>query len=490
MELLLLPEEMLLALMRYLDARDLLCCRLVCKRIGQLALHPHLWRRLRVYEYEGDRHLACPVLRLAPLLGLLDAEVPSKECQLALASTRCAVTELQLTVHQGGAVLAAAVIRNQEALGRLKRLDIAFSPWDLGTGVDLLLRTVALTSGLESLSINEVPFHSTSTVDILVRHSTRLCKPSLRKFRGHHLQYASHAEAFVDFVLASHAASLEEVDLLRRVSWEPEEYPVTASRALLLAGMPNLRKLSCFSMPGLEAVAVRETLEVVTLAMRLKTTSDADRVAVAAAAEFLRRGAGQLREVTLIFHIDRSCASAEGPEDDDDDPDRVNTDFITALATSGRSTVEFLSISGEHATSTSRLQLCTALLDTMPSLSALRRLEVGGHVAVDQLLLGITPASAPVLQSLLLHPKPSLPCVHAWLHDGGDAVGTALSVNPALQVFVRRTPPKHCSENKLCAVCALGCHRDRPWYSDYDDARIYPCFEGFCLLLPRNEFCN
>lgn len=70
-----LPDDVLVHAMQYLDPADLLACRLVCKRIGDVALHREVWRH-RQYRHLGAfgprvKECACPVLLLAPCLHTL-----------------------------------------------------------------------------------------------------------------------------------------------------------------------------------------------------------------------------------------------------------------------------------------------------------------------------------------------------------------------------------------------------------------------------------
>ncbi|XP_052119615.1 uncharacterized protein LOC127748784 isoform X2 [Frankliniella occidentalis] len=121
-----LPDDVLLEVMRCLTVKDLFACRLVCKALGALALHPDVWRyrSFNADEDDNDNQLWQPVLRLAPCLGALYATLPPPVwgCLLVCTMTRCAVQKLSLTVYEGGCMHTAAMIRNQEGLGRLRLL--------------------------------------------------------------------------------------------------------------------------------------------------------------------------------------------------------------------------------------------------------------------------------------------------------------------------------------------------------------------------------
>ncbi|XP_026285739.1 uncharacterized protein LOC113211553 [Frankliniella occidentalis] len=466
-----LPDDVLLEVMRHLDVPDLFACRLVSKRLGSLALHADVWRHRRFgsdYKHFGWQ---CTVLRLAPCLDALSvyAQVPTAEtgCLQATTTTRCAVARLELSVFEGGAMLAAAIIRHQEALGRLRRLRIYFYEVSQAEGV-ALLATVVQTSGLTKLDLEEQP-SCRSLVESMLRHTAVPVVSSLRSFRCS--SFSTFTEHFVHFMLRVHAATLEEVFLDGRL------LSTSTLTAPLLSGMPNLRQLKCTLVPELNALAACESLRVVSFTVRDEMRS----AAAGRSALALLSHSTQLQEVELSFlHFTRS------PE-----PDvlRFFGDFISALASSGRSHLRSLSIraSGISCDRKELQPLWDALLAALPSLPALRRLAV--DAPSDALLLGITPVIAPALQRLLLGPWPLrrreyLRCAHAWLHM--DAVNHLHAVNPSLQLLARAKLDYYCRGLSPCGVCQLGCHLS---LRDSNSIEKYFIFDLLWVIIPRNNPC-
>lgn len=125
-----LPDEVLLQVLALLDVRQVLAVRLVCRRLRDLAMHADLWRRRSLDTYFHPVGVVKAVLRLAPCLGVLhlSGDTGLSRCGVLAATTQCAVSHLKLhllvlehcedVVH----VVAALVLRNQVALGRLRCL--------------------------------------------------------------------------------------------------------------------------------------------------------------------------------------------------------------------------------------------------------------------------------------------------------------------------------------------------------------------------------
>ncbi|XP_052120227.1 uncharacterized protein LOC113206979 isoform X2 [Frankliniella occidentalis] len=150
-----LPDDALLEVLLWLPPEDLLACRLVCKRLGTLAMHPHVWRRKCCSVSAAS--CACPVLRLAPCLGLLQVTLPLKNC-LHLYTTRCAVSRLDLLVDKYMKD-AALIIHRQSFLLRLKSVTVTLGQYRVGqyltfdAGVAILFTTLASTCGLTYLKV-------------------------------------------------------------------------------------------------------------------------------------------------------------------------------------------------------------------------------------------------------------------------------------------------------------------------------------------------
>ncbi|XP_026285047.1 uncharacterized protein LOC113211027 [Frankliniella occidentalis] len=456
-----LLDDVLVLVMQHLSVEDLLACRLVCRRLGELALHRDAWRHRRI---DDAKPCACAVLNLAPCLREL--VYSDKVHPWAFLTTRCAVEQLVLQMSSKDYNFSkyALLIRNQEALGRLRRIEIWAS--DLlgsvgsgymeaerkASGADMLLKTLVTCSDLESL---DVRFGTVAFSSFLSYGSHR---PSLKYFR---CTLDADSDSFARVVLARHADTLEEVDLGSGYCNEVKQ------SIALLPSLPRLRKLSCEVVAGVEAAAGCKALSDLTLVMDLDEPSEHP---VA-----LLQQARQLRRVTLEF---------KDPVDNlyEDDGD---SKVVAALVSPGPSLVEFLSVS--------RLKGVQALTAALPRLPALRHLVVlhsprrrnyfGDHPDdsddsddlddlqdLHDLLLGVTAGTAPALRTLELDLRPRTPtlfyrgtpermeCAHLWLH--AYAVEAVLQDNPSLHVRLRMA--FRCGAED-CAACVLDCHPELSW---------------------------
>ncbi|XP_052130057.1 uncharacterized protein LOC113214181 isoform X3 [Frankliniella occidentalis] len=445
-----LPDDVLVLVLRYLDVGSLLACRLVCKRLGALALHGDAWRHRVVGGFVGGCACVCPELRLAPCVRVLcfytelHDRVPCREA--ALAWTRCAAAELCLEVSDGSdnALAAAALINRQQALGRLKSLRVELYSSKPAV-ISVLTETCASTHGLVKLEVEvwggrlPTPFQTECTISA----------PSLRHFK---CVLSPEMEPFVNLILAGHAATLETVDLNSEASGM-----FCVATVPLLLGLPKLTKLSCCNIPGVEAVAASHTLRKLELTVRTETEH---RGAVAGAAALLMR-APQLREVKVWY----SPCTAD-----------VGVDVIWALASSGRSPLESLEIENDgNGQYFCHLQ---ELIAAMPSLLALRhlRVDVGGNMEkLDELALAITPATAPALRSVKLGLGTGL-CGHACLHR--DAFKTNMSKNPLLHLGLSALP-QYCGILS-CEACGVGCHEVMKKFESYDFYLFWHDFDTKC----------
>ncbi|XP_052121909.1 uncharacterized protein LOC113212277 isoform X2 [Frankliniella occidentalis] len=432
-----LPDDVLLLTMEYLGPEDLLTCRLVCKRLGRLALHPGVWslQSWNANSVDGDRR-ACRVLRLAPRLGKLVARVGP---HLSLAMARCAVKELELVANESTSVQATLLFRNQEKLGRLRRVELYFYGEALG-GAPVLFAALVSSPVLEKLEIRNVPFN----FDAKAMHCT-VRQPALKHFK---CSAKAGSVPFVNFVLTVHATTLQVVDLGHEACC-----PTATSTVALLAGLPHLRELSCPLLPDMGALAASETLGLLTLHV-----AAAMRPAAPAAAKYLRR-ARHLQNVTLRYR-----SATRFPVD-------VGVDLVEALAWSCLNRVETLCIEHEYDPDANRADGEDArlpdpgpLIRSLPSLTALRTLRLDVFETPGALLLAVTPDAAPALRALYLNPSPRRmaglpPCAHAWRHE--DAVRAFLSANRSVGLHVAATP--YCFKDERCPACALGwlaCHGD------------------------------
>ncbi|XP_026282844.1 uncharacterized protein LOC113209510 [Frankliniella occidentalis] len=398
-----LLDDVLVMVMQFLDVEDVLACRLVCKRFCGLALHPDVWRHRTLHDHHP---CAGAVLHLAPCLNTLviTGEVPT----LAVTTTRCAVAGLDLLSNcRGTEYPLALAVRNQESLGRLRRLELATYNLRLA---DVLVRTVASCCHLESLDV----ISSLPGISHPVVHGPP--KPSLIKFR---CPLDKNSASFVHAILAGHAATLEEVDLLTCSS--PE-----GTTATLLAALPRLRSLECDdSVRGLQSVASCKMLREVCITLY----DDVDRLE--RVVKFLRR-ASQLQRVCL-----ENCTGEDTPE------------YCMALVEALGSRLERLALVGFE------VEVVRPLLRVLPSLPALRHLDVDEDLG-DKLLKGITPVTAPALT--LLEIAGETLCPHAWIH--GDAVKSTLAENPSLHIQL--WCPNECDPED-CETCVQGCHQEVKW---------------------------
>ncbi|XP_052126653.1 uncharacterized protein LOC127750116 [Frankliniella occidentalis] len=428
MELTQLPVDVLVMAMQFLDVPSLFACRLVCKRLADLALRADVWRH---QGFRGGRDAdgtpcACAVLRLAPCLRVLGLRLPIRGCRRAYASTSCAAEVLTLQVAEGRTALQAAqqLIRSQEALGRLRGIRLVFDGVLAPTEASALLETVALTTGLTTLDM--LPSYECEPPPVAVPSSTS--SSSIKRFR---CELRRGTLDFANFVLAAHSATLEKVEF----------YTVSFLKRLtsnLLGGMPNLRELKCPALPGLEAVAACESLRVLELRV------PPDQRSAASAAKLLQASV-QLTELRLnyMFHF----GGADG----------VGADLVLALASSGRSRVQALTIENFVVCSEDEYPYLQPLIRALPSLPALQRLKVDGKP--HRLLRAIRPATAPALRSVDVGAL-AYGCAHEWVH--GVTVRTVMSANPSLHMKFAASEAV-CRDIYACSVCnacARGCHRE------------------------------
>ncbi|XP_026277626.1 uncharacterized protein LOC113205987 [Frankliniella occidentalis] len=425
-----LLDEVLVVVLQYVDVPDLLSCRLVCKRLGELALHQDVWRHRRM-SLMPDEWLA-PALRLAPCVENALFELSAFGSHSLYTETECAVKSLAVYVAGAGGEemleTAMHVIQNQLALGRLRGLTLLM---EFNGSVDLepLLHLLVYgRCGLEELQIPVVSGIS-GWWDPEPEDEVSLPESSLKRFRcvPHPM-----TRNFFNYMLKVHAPTLEALDF--------HLWPWSRHWGPLLLRMPNLRELVVDPYPGMAALATCATLRRVILHAHARV-KDAE--------EFLRR-AHQLQSVSLRY------TSTEGQAVDDGGC----MGLVLALAgRPGQSRLETLEIDDDRSDA-SRCSYLRPLLAALPSLPALRHLEVN---AVVELLAGaLTPAKAPALRTLRLNPVGlqlskgiECVCVHARLHE--RSVFTLMADNPLVEVHM--DAPRYC-QAAPCKACARGCHQD------------------------------
>ncbi|XP_052132351.1 uncharacterized protein LOC127751993 [Frankliniella occidentalis] len=466
-----LPDDVLVMAMSLLDVADLLACRLVCKRLAGLAQHPDVWRHRCIDVGRLYDTTSCQRLRLAPCALEISTSVPMEPAACRhgdLRTTSCASRGLAIIVRDCGpehVATAVQIVKQQVALGRLRGLSLVLADRNVLTyghsvepsfvlpedAADLLFGTLASTPGLELVSLGG-NLGPSARIPPRTSHLGTIT-PSLKTFR---CDLVPRPEPFCDYMLAGHAATLEVVHIgYRHVALSSEPLAST-STARLLAGMPNLHKLSCPLMPGLEALAASASLMELEFTVRRVTEANGH-----GALELLRR-ALQIRSLHLYFPRPRRIT-----DDDEVDDSEFGVELIGELASSGRSQVETLSIYVDD--SYSQTLLVPQLAARLPSLPALRRLVLRLEDP-EPLVDAISPLTAPSLRriDILDDVSPSSMCSHDFLHS--SELGALLSRNPLLHVVLEYTT-EGCSifqddedeeyliEEK-CDACLLNCHKD------------------------------
>ncbi|XP_026271753.2 uncharacterized protein LOC113201954 [Frankliniella occidentalis] len=277
---------------------------------------------------------------------------------------------------------------------------------------NVLYRTVASCSGLESLKSFEEPD------DILVLHGPPRSSLTNFSYRG-----GADSACFVNCILAGHADTLEDI-IMSTGSGSTD-----TTTADLMAALPRLRSLQCDNMfLGLEAVAKCKTLRDVSIAL-YKNLGEIEMVE-----DFLRE-ANQLQRVHLVY-----CSEDYTVE--------YLEALVEAMGSSRRSRVERLCLED--------FEDVRPLVRALPSLPALRHLDVTSAPLDDELLLSITPATAPALRRLELVVERDT-CPHAWIHRG--AVRATLIANTSLHIQLCCRVGDECD----CETCSEGCHREVKW---------------------------
>ncbi|XP_034246898.1 uncharacterized protein LOC117648502 [Thrips palmi] len=399
-----LPDDVLLAVLAYLSPVELLACRVLCRRLRDLCLHRELWKTAHVRSVVGDRGVARAALRLAPCLRRVFFGDLGPISSL-VASTECAVTELSVLVRLDTEVApATAIVQKFATLGGLKSLDLLLGmSLEIDTAYDLLEAVYRLTC-LRELKISVC---QNSELGDPRRDGARV-RSSLVK-----LSYSRFQDPFLELLLTTHGATLEEVALLTG-----DSLPVN-----LLAAMPRLRSLTCHMSNELVYSHGLSRLETLHL-------NASDRFFTPNALEFFRR-APNLR--TVSFSV---------PRQDPASP-------LQALAASPSARVlEVLNLrwGAPH------LMDLTWLAGFIPRFPSLRSLSLDTsllRVDLDGLLQSVTPTSAPSLTALRMT---SSGCPHAWLHR--SAVQELLTRNARLHLHVGGDIPRQCS----CEWCSRGCH--------------------------------
>lgn len=445
----LLPDDVLLMVMEYLVEKDILACRLVCRRFRDLTEHRAVWRRREVSLNGGASAVGLAPLRFAPCLSRLFVDVTCWRDDMRIcASTKCAVSELLFVIGSKNVPIcleqAGKILRNQEALGRLRELTILEET--VKTAPRTLVGDVERTSGL-----------GTSTAHVC-DGAPEVCRraphPSLKTFRCF-LDVEQAVVPFCEAVLSTHASTLEEIHLNTADDFFWPSVPP------ILASMPNLSVLfGCPLSPGLGLIASCRKLESVTFYVpRVEPT------AVQGVATILD-SCRQLHFVYLTYS-DEACVH------------NVGADLVLSLVSSGPSPVETLGILVDEEDLALPLPMTEPLCRALPLMPNLVELTVSG--LSPELLMTITPRTVPALSALYVFPTDNdiADCAHCCLHL--DSVAIFLTKNPTISLHVFTVHFCHSEDGGLCVFCANAvCHRT-VWSEDVEDDR-----ELDWVLIPRH----
>ncbi|XP_052124521.1 uncharacterized protein LOC127749631 isoform X1 [Frankliniella occidentalis] len=427
-----LPDDVIVAVMQFLSVEDLFACRLVSRRLCGLVSHWDVWRDRSLSD---DLPCANAVLRLAPCLDAL--VVTGRYPTLAVTTTQCAVAILELHIFDRESfndAEYALTVHRQESLGRLRRLELTSNEHYFRSPpvADVLVRTMASCSGLQSLEVCD----SLPNTNHPIEHGPS--KPSLTQFG---CPIDEQSKSFVHTMLAGHAATLEDVDI------SDSHYGIGDSEtAGLLASMPRLRRLRCNdSVEGFGAVAASKSLRDVSITLFGEPDEENEAV------EFLRR-AKQLRRIRLSYCTDFSAEFCG----------RVSE----ALTSSMVSKVERLALDG--------FTEVRLLFRELPSLPYLHHLELTEAPPDDELLLSISPETAPALRRLELGTCGQV-CPHSWVHR--DAVRVTLAANPKLHILLWHNK-KDCGQ--ACEACRWTCHPEVIKWSKVRKVGLFSHDPGKC----------
>lgn len=448
MALLSLPDEDLLRVLHYLSTPDLLSCRAVCLRLRDLALRPELWRR-RSFEFgepSSSRSVEAAVLRTVPCASRLSTwsedgvSSTLRDLGALAATTRCAAAELGLRLDGDPASLATAAltIRNQAALGQLRTLHVDLTDCEASDEnapfLALLLAVVFSTEGLTWLVVQS-DRHMVMTREVARGAPTALVPASLEEL---HLSLGDSDPRYVQFLLRSHAATLQVVE----IRGEYRGHRV----APLLAAIPGLSHLECPVLDDLSLVAGCASLHSLKLIVRHYKDRAAEVASQTTAAAFLR-AATQVVELELRYMNGNFVPVDQG--------------LLTALSSSGRSALRKLDVTYvTHPVLISRLEM--ELVMALPGLPALEWLILPNMVSW-RVLDSIRPDTVPRLRGLNIpghYRATEALCAHAAMHE--PEVRRLLARFPRLYLAVRA---RSCSGQQLCEHCVTGCH-DVPWPAD------------------------
>ncbi|XP_052121395.1 uncharacterized protein LOC127749021 isoform X2 [Frankliniella occidentalis] len=406
-----LPDDVILEVLKRVRVEDLLTCRVVCRRLCVLAVHPDAWRGrsvhlgrdisacLSYYRQHADDEprptavaTLLPALLLAPCLGALHMVLPTPGFLWPPAAA-CAVRDVFLyVVNNAGVREAARVVQRQVELGRMRRLEVRMSSEDFR---DLLLREADARVLFEAMALAAVSGLEHLTISSDVNNSKYVAQP--KTFTLH----AAASGALREFSCEGFPAMGPFFDLV-----------VSSSAA-------TLEKLTCEPHPGLDALVASKSLKALTIVGEGEVDVDG-------AVQLLRQ-ACQLREVTLV-HESRV----------------VTGKLVVALASSGQAAAERLTVLLNNHYGNVR-NVSVPLLAVLPRLPALRYLSVDWKPV--ELLKGMRLDHAPALRYFKIETQSK--CAHSWVHS--RELKRLMLANRALHVRVDNIITCDCNKCSYCA---------------------------------------
>ncbi|XP_034248186.1 uncharacterized protein LOC117649464 isoform X2 [Thrips palmi] len=431
MEIASLPQELLLHVLSFLPARDLLRCRATCRRWRDLAVHPALWRHKNLdADSERDCELVAAAMRLVPCLHKLWVGF-HPTCWESLGAvlpwTNCAVSHLHLGINLRDAVLVTAVLGRQAALGKLKHFSVCSSQVvnkKSLSKVHQLLEFLLHTQGLESIDISI----GADPADIMKGKSPLLnaaksaapVPASLRK-----LVYSSMLrDPCLPRYLEWHAATLEVVELQAH---HPGVTP-------LLTALPRLRELQCTLLEDMPALLQCPSLKKVHLFVDVGSTLEAFMPGVA---EYLRAAVSRLEELVLEYPGDEHRGEA--------------TNLVLCLAGSRHAAQTLRSLTLQNEDSEDGYASLEAALPPLAAILHRLKALVTLHVPTmsNDLLDALDGDALPNLEQLTFNTPER--CPHEWIH--GEQVRAVLRRFPRLHLFMISDHDELCCqycEGHLC----------------------------------------
>ncbi|XP_034246479.1 uncharacterized protein LOC117648213 [Thrips palmi] len=446
MELDSLPDDALLQVLRYLDVRELLECRGVCRRWRELALRPLLWRDKRIHSNMSTKLIAI-ALRLVPRLHSLRIDLPlhGDACDVLLV-TPTAISEVDLKFGAKDDLLVALILSRQVSLGRLKKVSL-FTRHDIirtsKRGLRALLLQICQAPGLQSLSLC-LNVHSDDEEVLNVIKAKVPVPASLKQ-----LSCFGSLKPYLELLMEWHANTLEVVSL-------SSDGPRLTS---LLAAMPRLRKLKCPMLPDMQLL--RQCLSLTHLELNLTDLDDeVVEAGLPGARLLLCSAAAHLEHLEIMYNPYSS-------------PDVVDL-LLSVGRRSGDTALRSLRLtisqwdwefrcreSFDEDESESPPPQLVPLAAILPRLPLLTVLDIDTE-ASDAFLDALDGQVVPKLERLDIRTPRDGDCDHSWLHVEEERMRRVMKRYPRLHVFIKDVDKTICRQGD-CGFCkANSCHADMP----------------------------